>query len=261
MTGLSQSQNQKKRRRELDQFIEFASVCKCVLLGTANQPDPPEPDLVLPGPSGLIGIELTDVTLGGERNRAREGEQLRAMATAKELYALTGQKPVHAFFAWADNVPLSKRKRAPLAAAICEPISANLPTTGHGLRKIGDGPTLIRPDLPLTMITVGEASSAEAADWKDGSFHKVEPCGTPEIQAKIDQEDQKVIHYRVSYASRWVVLVLEAEGPSTWGVVLREVRQTRFRSQFDRVFLFELGHEHCHELDLGHTPLERSLTV
>ena len=109
--------------------------------------------------------------------------------------------------------------------------------------------SLIRPDLPLTMITVFEASSRDAADWQDGSLHKVEPCKAVAIQAQIDRKNPKVAAYQLPYASRWLVLVLEAEGPSTWGLVVDEVRQNKFDSQFDRVFLFELGHGRWHELN------------
>jgi hypothetical protein len=173
------------------------------------------------------------------------------MSTAKELYSVTGQKPVHAFFAWARQLPLSKGDRVPLAEALRDLISANLPTRGQDLREIGDGMSLIRPDLPLTMITVAEASSAEAADWKDGSFHRVEVCGASQIQTVIDRKNLKVAGYRAPYSSCWLLLVLEAEGPSTWGAVLDEVKQTTFYSQFDRVFVFELGHKRWHELNLS----------
>src|SRR4051812_6262647 len=108
---LSQPPRNWKKRRELLQFTEFASIQKSASHGTAIQPDPPEPDIVLSGPVGLLGIELTDITLGGEAKGAYEGEQLRAMKTAKKLYKAAANEPFSAWFTWMEEGSLSKRDR------------------------------------------------------------------------------------------------------------------------------------------------------
>ena len=49
----------------------------------------------------------------------------------------------------------------------------------------------------------------------------------------------------------WLVLLCESAGPSSWGTTLKEVWTSPFRSSFTRVFLVELGHRRCGELQLA----------
>lgn len=244
-------QYEKQKRLELEQFTEFAAICDCVPPGKPEQPRPPEPDIVLPGSLGLIGIEFTDITLGGRRQRAYEGEQRHRIEKAKKLYGERGNQPISVRFSWAGGGTLSAGNRERDARIICELIEQN-PRSGKDLlHEIGDDMSLIRSDLPLTQMVTFEARSWDSADWRDGRFHKVEPCGAVEIQAEIIRKNPAVAGYQVPYSSRWLLLVLEADGPSTWGVVLDGVRHITFDSRFDRVFLFELGHRRWHELNLN----------
>ncbi len=79
-------------------------------------------------------------------------------------------------------------------------------------------------------------------------MHRVGMCTPDDIQARITLEDPKVGRYRGTYSSRWLVLVVGAAGPSTWGDVAPDVLDATFRTRYDRVFVFDNVHARAYEL-------------
>lgn len=238
-----------KRARELEQFERFAAACACVPPGPRSQPEPPEPDVVIGPPYAQIGVELTDLhpSADGEAQRRREGEQAKVVAAARDAYLRGGYPPVHVWISWIRHDRLANR--AALADRIASIVAAHPPGEG-GLHEIGTGFEPLAPDLPITRIAVAEASTYHASDWRDGDMHEVGFCTAEDVQARIAHEDAKVDRYLGMYAARWLVLVVGAAGPSTWGCVAADVRQARFRSRYDRVFVFEYVYARSHELRL-----------
>jgi hypothetical protein len=92
-------------------------------------------------------------------------------------------------------------------------------------------------------------------------MHRVIPCTPEVIQERIGAEDDKISRYRHSYSAVWLVLVKGAEGPSTWGVLTRGVRETLYGTRYDRLFLLEIDRSRCHELQVAReVPLRRRTT-
>ena len=232
------------------QFERFAAACGCVPAGPRVQPDPPEPDVVA-GPRGAqVGVELTDVhpSEDGDVKRRREGEQAAVVVAAHAAYVRAGHPPVHVWLTWTRHAPLANR--AALGDRIAAIVAAN-PPRGNGLREVGTGFEPLEPDLPVTSIAIAHASSHDTSDWRDGDMHEFGWWTADDVQQRIAHEDTKVSRYRGAYTERWLVLVIGAAGPSTWGDVAADVRQVPFESAYDRVFVFEYVYARAHELRLA----------
>lgn len=237
-----------KQRRERAQFERFASACGCVPLLPREQPEPPEPDVVFGPPGARVGVELTDLHPMGDEQRRREGEQASVLAAARAAYESAGHPPVDVWVSWTRHPRLARR--AALAARLAAIVAAHPPDT-PGIREVGDWWHPIAPDFPVTRIGIAEALSWPTSEWRDGDMHRVGMCTPDDIQARITLEDPKVDRYRVTYASRWLVLVVGAAGPSTWGDVAADVLEETFRTRYDRVFVSDHAHARAYELRLA----------
>ena len=239
-----------QKELELEQFSRFQSMCGSVPRGVLKQPDPPEPDIVLRTPEGAVGIELTAIHPNGPRRRWQESEQDELLDLSKTLYRDRGHEPLSIWVHWGQNPPLLKANRRALADQLCELVARHC-SPQWSVREVDQAVLNQYPQLPVAHLGFAAASSWDGADWREGAFHNVAPLGVAEVQASLEREDEKTKRYADSYLSFWLVLLCETAGPSTWGVTLKEVWATAFRSSFHRVFLVELGHGKCGELRLA----------
>lgn len=254
-----------KRAYEWAQFERFAAACGFVPAGPGEQPSPPEPDIVVGPPGARVAVELTDLHPGVEATgaadepvpvaRARERQQEWVTAAARRAYEGAGHPPVNVWISWIPRAQF--RGRDALAKRIATVVAAH-PPRGSGLREVGTGFEPIEPGLPVAGLAIAAATGAGAA-WRDGDMHQIGVYAADEIQARIATEDAKVGRYREPYASRWLVLVIGAAGPSTWGEVGADVERAQFRSRYDRVFVLEYVPRRVHELQLVPGGPERDL--
>ncbi len=226
-----------QKRLELLQFETFRRVSGVVPDSAFQQPPPPEPDIVLDGPDGSIGIELTEIHPSGPEKRSREAEQDRLTESAKELYEQTDLPAVTLHIEWTDSPPLLKSSRRKRAKLLCGLVVENRHGQDELSRDVDNGDALLHPNLPIRAISVSWASSLEASEWRDWNFHEVQPPVPGELQERIRFEENKLDLSRLTYASRWLVLVAGAAGPSTWTVVGASLVGEVFRTRYDRVFL------------------------
>ena len=246
---MSRSREEQKRY-ERAQFEAFAAASGVVPPGAARQPAEPEPDIVVDGASGSIGVELTDVTVSdAEETRRIESERVALLAQARRVYQEGGRPPVTVFVSWSTRPGLGKRVRAEQAERLAAFIAAQ-PLGGVWGRQIGTGFAPIRPDLPVASLHIFDARSYDDADWREGEFHRVQPLTATALQHRLREEDRKPARYRERYAARWLLLVVYAAGPSTWVAVLDEVWEAEFESPYDRVFLFDFVRRTWGELRL-----------
>jgi hypothetical protein len=250
VTGSREAQ----KRDELAQFERFAAACASVPVCASRQPGEPEPDIVLDCSKGLIGIELTDLLPSGDTTqRGRESERLNLLERAKLLYEQGGHPPVHVYVAWSVEPRLGKRVRADQARDLCELVARHQPSGIYGT-EVGNGFYRVIEGLPITFLHTWAARSHDQSDWREGEAHEVKPLGAADLQARVELEEPKLGKYRGAYESLWLVLVVDAGGPSTWATVLDEVWQSTFDSRYDRVFLLDWVRERCGELRLRSRP-------
>jgi hypothetical protein len=233
-----------KKERERHQFERFGISFAGLPPGPWLQPDPPEADIVIECADGLVAIELTELVPGGQFKRDVEGAQALIAAEARRLYEGEGHPPVHVWVSWAPDLPPKRLRR--LAARLSRVVAARTPLGDEIIEVV----TSAALDWPITRVAIARSSGYDASDWRDGDMHEVVATTAEDIRRRISDEDDKVRRYRTSYASRWLVLINEAEGPSTWGFVIDGVRQAHYGSPYDRVFLFHMHRGRCDELRL-----------
>jgi hypothetical protein len=235
---------------EREQFARFRSLCQCGLKGSITQPEPPEPDIVVPTSNGLVGVELTAIHPNGSQSRWQESEQKELLDLAKKLYRTRGHAPINIWVHWGRSPAILRSNRSILAQRLCDLVAERC-SPEWGYLEVADSALTEFGELPIAHLGFAAASSWDGADWGEGAFHRVAPLGVPEVQAFLDREDPKTRRYREVYASIWVVLLCETAGPSTWGVTVKDVWRVEFKSSFQRAFLVEIGHGTCGELKIA----------
>jgi hypothetical protein len=244
-----------KQDRELQQFRRFQCAFRGAPLGDIQQPNPPEPDIVVVGADGSRhGIELTDLNPGGDSGQVhREADSLRnqVLLRARALWVQTGRPPLHVWVSWKpDGLP---RDRHRLAARLCDFVSRHLPQSDPAV----DFEVAPEDDWPILRVSVSWASELSGGDWRDGDMHEVPPLTEDEIQRRIERKSERTKEYRETYACLWLLLIHSDTNPSTWAHVTTTVRNATYASRFDRVGLFDLVRGQCQELLLNREPLSR----
>jgi hypothetical protein len=156
-----------QKQRELLQFQAFRAISGLVPDCEIYQPAAPEPDIVVDCPEGKVGVELTEINPSGLEKRSNEGEQEFLADMAKRLYDETGLPLVNVFIDWTKSPRLSKNRRQAATRLLCDLVMRNRPEGEEFSGDVGDGDTLIHPDLPIRGISISWASSPEGSDWRD----------------------------------------------------------------------------------------------
>jgi hypothetical protein len=244
---------ERQKQDELEQFQRFAAVCAVVPRCPPRQPKEPEPDIVLDCSGGRIGIELTDLLPSGNApDRGRESERVNLLEHAKQLYERNGYPPANVYVAWSAEPRIRKQLRAAQAHLLSELVAKNYIPGIYGI-EVGSGFERIREDLPVTHLHILPAATHRESDWREGEFHEVAPLAVGDLRDRIRQEGFKRRRYREAYAQVWLLLVIDAAGPSTWGVILNDVWESTFESCYNRVFIFDFARDRYGELRLSVT--------
>lgn len=96
------------------------------------------------------------------------------------------------------------------------------------------------------------------SSWSCPRFAFDPEISSEKVARTVEKKDGKVKGYRGQYREIWLLMVMGASGPATWGMITGTLRSTRFVSRFNRAFVLGLMDGGFVELDVGYTPASES---
>ena len=241
-----------KREREHRFFELFLQSRPDLNSGVVSQHDPPAPDIGYAFGGSLIGVELTELH-GRESIRRDEGEEDAILRRAQAICEHSGGPRVWVSACWSDGLAADKRLREGRARDIAELISKHIPPPGQWV-GLGAEPEGEHLDFPLFQAlwiervveyAPGENSWVSEHSWwqarADEGF----------VQKHIDRKQGRRHLYPSQFSSAWLVMTVRGSRPSSGFEFTRTALDSTYRSEFDRVFLFEVIRGATHELKLA----------
>lgn len=245
MTRASQTAEELRwARRLLDEIPDCRgwSVCAGV---------PPEPDVLAFAPDSSVGIELREVVgLGELRQRESEADHVLARACSI-LDAQHSERFVLRVYFKPGWAPV-KRKREANALSIVSLVREYMPQNDHST-DLGEHARAGR-DLDhdfvsyLSVLRVDSLPATESAPLHFWWGAEVSP---ELIQRNITAKSRKRGLYQGTYSQIWLLLHSYGSTPSSGFDVSPDLKDHRFASNFDRVFLFAGISPRLIELRLG----------
>ena len=92
--------------------------------------DPPEPDVAVELPEGVIGVELTELNPKGQLRRENEEEEERVTLVAKDLYDAAGLPPLEVKVCWSGDWKegtMTRARRSTRAKQLKDFITRHIP--------------------------------------------------------------------------------------------------------------------------------------
>ncbi len=241
----------KKQIEELELAKSFQGLVPELAGHSLANADPPEPDIVATKAGTAIGIELTQMR-GFSCLSVREAERARVLERASRLVRARTGASTAVRVDWELGTHFHKEHREALAEQLASFVERHMPADGSSVLLGPPGIAESESDDPrfpfafvLRVDSVGENDWASDDNWS-GSW--AEPAF---VQAHIARKDTKPANYRGRYQQRWLLLVHEGYKPSSGYDLSEDVRKARFRSAYDRVFVFSLVGGKVTELLLG----------
>jgi len=201
-----------------------------------SSPDPEVDILVARQDGGIIAVEVTRLHAGGGEE-ARRWEEIRRgiVERAAKAYVARGLPDLEVVVFWSVWIDPTKQQRDQVAAELADFVVAHIPELGDALDfDAMDGSTT---ELPRGIDGVHLRRYGRGNHWHYAQSGLIADVSASEIRARLAAKDAKPQQYRGSYAERWLLLAVGAEGPSTRGNLPRSLADEQFTSSFDRVFL------------------------
>lgn len=227
-----------QREEELHHLTLLQQHCSELTDHVFTLQQPPDPDFCAEGPTGRIGIELTEFS-GNLLVRREEGEQDGVIQRAQELYQATGLPDVHVVVNWRHEYRPSKRDRT-LATFLTEMVSRNRPSmTGETVILDPTSEATTHLDHPA-FERVWVFGVDDPLPWTSIHRWSGRAAGPELVQREIDRKSAKPEGYRQSYTQRWLVIVHPGDKPSTGFDLGAEITSHEFTANFDCVLVFSL---------------------
>jgi len=223
----------KKARFEIANFENFLHLGS-IRFDRYQSQRPPEPDIIAWKGGRQFGIEITN--FHRESEKRRESEEDRILEAALELYN-RGNGPallLHAM--WTHHFIAHKKDREQIAEKIAALALRHHPAPDSWV-------TLDWHQFDHDLMTVVDHISmygmpkASVGHWSAARGRFVPQWNVIQLQSQIDRKNDKTKQYRKPYFEVWLLIVSPFGTPSAWMEVGEEIRNARFVSSFDKVFL------------------------
>jgi hypothetical protein len=223
----------KKKRLELRYVEEARRASSIFPSGQLVPHDPPDPDILLPGSVGSLGVEVTEICRQPERG---EGARLGYVARkAMRLYGKRpGARPVNVTAAFSNDA--DRMTVHELAEGLAEFVNKHRNDNGS-IQWYESS------DMPKGYSEIGvfqPGASEPPVDWQcirawSGGLGSKEL-----IEARIAKKNVHLTDYRKAAPEVWLLIVSDRFlGPGEVCFRLQNLKDWTFDSDFDKVLLFE----------------------
>ena len=210
-------------------------------LPTAQERHEDNPDFRIETPSGLLGIEVTEVDHVG--NRSYEAQRRisalcdQIVSRAQTLASEKGLSPLNCTVTFATDANPKKKDVEELAQRLADVVCCNLPVDDDSKFIILDSFNGLPHPIVSAWITFHRIG--KSGIWQRSVSHFVDEDCVDAFQSTIDRKNDKFAHYSSSCHSCWLVLA------STWWMGGLEPGPRAiancFISQFDRIYFVDIS--------------------
>lgn len=195
---------------------------------------PPEPDVVATLPDGrTIGIELTELTPQGPRQRRIEGEQDAISEAAHQLLLAGGPKGTSLSLVWEADFDPTKRDRQKHAEAVVAFVTGHMPRDGE---KLSFDKSAGLPE-GLSGLHIRLESRIEGR-WQAVRTQWVSPIDREDVTEALSRKNGKPVNYTGGYNSIVLLLIVGGAGPATWGALSADLATEPFVTPFNSMVVF-----------------------
>src|SRR6266540_4856916 len=210
-----------------------------------------EPDFLIGGGSGVVGIELTDLYRTDSDDRlprqASEGLRDQIVKRAQRIYERLSGPEVWVSVHFSPYAKLRKSLVPGLATKLATIVAAaGLGVNGNvNLEDESDAPGF--PD-EFSMFNIRRLQVLTKGFWTAPDAAFVPDCEPNEIQQIIDKKNKRVPSYHRKCQTMWLLIVIDGFALSSTVNVPDATRIHVYRSGFDRTFVSENAAERSFEL-------------
>ncbi len=198
---------------------------------------PPEPDTILRLPDSLIGIEVTQLSPGGQGGRHTEGARRQVVTAARLRCEQEGVPPVLVHIDWEDGFHSSREQQAQIVDDLVQTVTlhAPLPSASVILDRVPDPDLVLPTGISVVKITgLGDGQSG----WFSLEYGFPPDVSQADITEAVQRKAGKPSNYKAEYTELWLLLVLGAGGRATWGLIRPELGNLAVTTPYHRVFVF-----------------------
>lgn len=211
-----------------------------------------EPDFLIEEYGAMFGIELVGLYRADSDNRlprqALESLRKQIVERAQRLYEEAGGPELWVSVHFSPYANLGKSRIPDLADRLEKiVVAANVGVDGNvSIQADWDTPD----DFPeeIDSIHIRRLQILTKGFWTVPGAAFVPECTLDEVQRVIDKKNKRVASYRNKCDVIWLVIVVDGFALSSTVNFSDEVCEYLYRSDFDRVFIFENAAERSFEL-------------
>lgn len=230
-----------RERYQLERFnVVFPSFPPAAIID--GKDDGSEPDFfVIIDKNRRVGVELTELYRAPEAHKpplqADESIRRQIIKRACSIHEDWGGPPLDVCVFFSMNEEWTKKRVPVLAAKVAQIVSNNLPPEGES--RLLENPWLNRTHFPyeIEMIDIRNYRGIKKPHWHCPEGGAVPELPINQLQETIDRKNERLPRYRQTVPEVWLVIIYDL-GMSSWFDSTTATLNHRYKSQFDRTFLF-----------------------
>jgi hypothetical protein len=229
-----------KKDRERWQLERFKISCLDFPVGTITPAE--EPDFLIGGGSGVVGVELTALYRADSEDQlprqASEALREEIVKRAQRLYQEGPGPELWVSVHFSPYATLRKSLVAGLAAKLATIVTAaNVGINGNvELEDDSDAPGFPQE---FSTVNIRRLQVLTKGFWTSPDAAFVPDCEPKEIQQIIDKKNKRVPSYLRKCQTIWLVVVFDGFALSSTVNLPDEIPKYVYKSGFDRTFIFE----------------------
>jgi hypothetical protein len=231
------SRQQKEDERRF--FNQMREALGGVPQGSVDQPDPPEPDIVVTSPPTMVGIEVTELYPAGPIGKLKASEEDGIVERTVRELRLRGVSPLEFRVYWKPTFIPNRSDRS-LSTELAEIIATRNPALGSQIVLASEYDyDEFFEHRAIERIDIGRFGEYEDFAW--GCPRRGWQMSLPPdvLQWTIDKKKDKPRAYERPYTSKWLLIVAEGADPSSWYEFGDSLTHFKFDSPFGRVIFLD----------------------
>lgn len=243
---MTSAKTMRRKRAESFYFERAQGLLTCWPRGAVDATGE-EPDILVDGPAGLYGVEVTELL----RSDVRAVEETRRLICEKAhrlFLRRVNADCLDVKVVFREHVALGPKVQDAAASALAAIVGSQIASIPSGVlsARLESG-TDFESDL-FSSVWLHHHPNCPRSRWQPVGAWWVPVASPADVQATIDRKERKVAVYRKRVEVVWLLIVLQGfSGSASWSVH-DSVFGHQFRTSFDGVVLLDYAMNKAHVL-------------